>query len=132
MGVRYLLPDNSIVTAIVLKNVKFFNNTNPAPNAGIVQVDKRISLRIEDSCEFESNYGSPLQVFATYLNVSGIIILKNNHAYQGGAISLSYSMLRLQSITRTNTSIILVNNTATNVGGGIFIDQFISIDATDT
>ena len=53
-------------------------------------------------------------------------MFKDNRAFErGGAISLRMSVLRFQSVNHQNTSITFMNNTAANVGGGIYIDNII-------
>ena len=107
----------------------FFNNTSLTPYNGIVQIDRRINLKIEDLCTFEGNKGSPVQAITTNVTLSGTIIFKNNIAFQGGAISLKHSLLKLQSVNKGKVRIIFENNTATDVGGGIYIDKQMNIDS---
>ena len=128
LGVGILRPDSPKTSDIILSSVKFFNNTNPTPNAGVVQVDRSINLSIEDSCVFKANQGTPVQALATTVTLSGVVTFEDNIAFRGGAISLSYSMLRLQSSEERNVNITVVNNTATNAGGGIYINRSMNID----
>ena len=119
LGVGILRPDSPKTSDIILSSVKFFNNTNSTPNAGVVQVDRSINLSIEDSCVFKANQGTPVQALATTV---GVVTFEDNIAFRGSAISLSYSMLRFQSSEERNVNITVVNNTATNAGGGIYIN----------
>ena len=109
--------------------MSFINNTNFLANTGVIQVDGSIILSIENSCEFRANQGSVIHAFETTVTLSGVVTFEDNIAFQGGAISLSYSMLRLRSIDDSNTKILFVNNTATNTGGAIYVDRTISIDS---
>ena len=129
LGVEILQPDSSKGLDIILNNVTFFNNTNVLPNSGIVQVDRSIALSIEDSCVFRGNQGTPIQALATTVTLSGEVIFEDNVAFQGGAISLSYSTLRLKSVDNSSVNVLFVNNTATNTGGGIYIDRSKKIDS---
>ena len=123
LGVSHLYPLTSKEIDISLKNVTFVNNNNDLSDAGIVQVDGRVSLSIEDSCVFRGNHGSAIKAFWTTLTLSGVVIFEENMAFQGGAMYLSYSRLKLQSINKKDTSIVFVNNSATNAGGSIYIDR---------
>ena len=120
-----LTPESSIT----LNNVTFFNNTTPLPNIGIVQVGERFSLSIGDSCVFRGNHGTSVKANSTTVTLSGTVIFENNVALQGGAISMKFSMLTLRSINSTNTTIWFMNNTAKDTGGGIYVDQPLSIDS---
>ena len=115
-------------TDLHLNNVTFFNNSNIQLNTGIVQVDNSINLTIGDSCVFRYNQGTPIQAYSTTVSLSGMVTFENNVAFQGGAISLSQSMLRLVSVNHTNTSVIFANNTANSTGGAIYIDSSVSTD----
>ena len=115
---------NSIIFYVQLKNVTFYNNTNLLSNGGIVQVNGGVSLSVEDSCVFKGNHGTPIKAYyASSITLSGLVIFEDNAAYQGGAISMSFSMLRFKSVNGTNTNILFINNTAERVGGSIFVEQ---------
>ena len=129
LGVAKLLPVSSRLVEITLKNVMFINNTNLLPNAGIVQVDGSVSLSIEDFCEFRGNRGSSIQALTTTVNISGVVSFEDNVAFQGGAISLSFSTLELQSRNGSNTHLSFMNNSATRTGGGIYVDRSLSVDS---
>ena len=129
LGVQSLFPLEPKAMNITVKNVTFLGNINNLASSGIIQVDGRVTLSIEDSCEFRDNLGSVLQAFTTSVTLSGRVTFKNNAATRGGAISLSYSTLVLASVNNTNTSIYFVNNTATVAGGAIYIQGSINIDS---
>ena len=122
LGVKQLLTESTKLCDLTLYKVTFENNS-VLLNTGIVQVDARINLSINDSCKFKKNRGSPIQALSTTVTLSGRISFEDNVAFQGGAISLGRSMLRLLSINGTNTSIVLSNNTVTNTGGGIYVES---------
>ena len=128
LGVEALQPVGTKKVDISLNSIMFFSNTNILPNGGIIQVDGRIRLSVEDSCVFRANHGSSIQALTTNVTLSGGVIFEDNTASQGGAISLSYSVLRFQLRNGTKTTILFINNTATNTGGGIYIAQSLSID----
>ena len=113
---------------INLKNVTFLNNKLDHHFIGIIQVDSTVHLSIGDSCVFRGNQGSVIQALATTVTLSGVVIFEDNVATHGAAMLLKSSMLRLESINGTNTSIQFVNNTATDTGGGIYIDQSLNTD----
>ena len=135
LGVPYIstyfkLPKNLLIT---LKNVTFSNNTNLGVNTGILQVDKRGALSIEDSCVFRGNQGNTIFADSTTITLSGRVIFKENIAFErGGAILLRLSTLNLQSVNNTKTSIAFVNNKAKNVGGSIFISNLFNNINRDT
>ena len=129
LGVTNLEPDKpKILFNVFLKNVTFFKNSIILPDTGIVQVDRSTRLYIEDSCVFRENQGSVIQALATNVTFSGVIIFEGNVAFQGGAISMSYSMLRFKSVNRKNTNIVFRNNKATSTGGSIEVYRSMHID----
>ena len=130
LGVEALQSVSTKKVDISLNSIIFFNNTNILPNGGIIQVDGRISLSVEDSCVFRANHGSSIQALTTNVTLSGGVAFEDNTASYGGAISLSYSLLKFQLRNSTKTTISFINNTATNTGGGIYIAQSLSIDAS--
>ena len=117
---------SSETTAVVLNNVTFFNNTSFTPDSGIVQVEQRIVLNIENSCVFQNNKGSPILAFESTVILSGTIVFEDNIAFQGGAILLKFSLLQLK-LAGNNTIVFFTNNTATN-GGAIYVDGSINTD----
>ena len=130
LGLPNLLLDSSTTTTIRLsiENVTFFNNTNFLVNGGIIQVDGSVGLSILDACAFRQNHGTVIQALMTSVTFSGIIVFEDNVAFQGAAISLSYSMLRFKVTHNSNTSILFHNNEALNTGGSIFVDRSLSVD----
>ena len=131
LGVLNPKRDSSKTATIVLQNVTLFNNTHKLPDAGVIQVDSSIELSIENLCTFRNNQGTVIQALTTEVSLSGEISFENNVAFQGGAISLSYSaLLRLKLIQPTKTSILFVNNTATIAGGSIFVGQSENLDSS--
>ena len=127
LGVPQLVSSSTTFFAITVRNVTFLNNTNLGAKGGIVQADGSVDLSIEDSCVFRGNLGSPIQALETTVTLSGSVLFENNMAFEGGgAISMRLSMLRFRSVNATNTSIAFVNNTAANVGGGIYIKQLLN------
>ena len=111
------------VVDLEIRNVTFFNNTNPLPNAGIIQLDQSIGLSIEDSCVFRSNHGTSVWAIATIVTLSGVVHFRDNIAYQGGAISLLDSKIILQSVNHSDMYVLFENNTALTNGGAINIMQ---------
>ena len=97
-----------------------------------IYAGNRINLTIGDLCVFQGNQGTPIQALWTTVSLSGVVTFENNTAYQGGAISLSLSMLRLVSINHTKTSVIFANNSATRTGGAIYIDSSVIKDPDTT
>ena len=65
---------------------------------------------------FESNIGTPIQVYNGELVVSGNLALRNNTASHGGGMTFIYATLFLQN----NTLIEFINNYVTDTGGGIY------------
>ena len=128
LGVSILQPINYKGADIKIRNSTFSHNTNIEPSGGIVQVDGSVNLSIEDSCVFKSNYGSSVYALTTTVSLSGVVMFEDNVAFQGGAISLSYSKLTFVSTNHSKTVVFFRNNMATNVGGGIYVDQSLNID----
>ena len=130
LGLPNLLLDSSTTTTIKLsiENVTFFNNTNFLVNGGIIQVDGSVGLSILESCAFRQNHGTVIQALMTNVTFSGIVVFEDNVAFQGAAISLSYSMLQFEVTHNSNTSVLFQNNEALNTGGSIFGDRSLSVD----
>ena len=92
---------------VTLENVTFYNNINLSPNTGIIKVDGSVSLDIKDSCVFDKNQGASVWALATNVTLSGEVVFRDNIAYCGGALSLLYSKIIVQSVDHSNTSILL-------------------------
>ena len=118
------------VVDLKIRNVTFFNNTNPLPNAGIIQVDGSIGLTIEDSCVFRNNHGTSVWAIATSVTLSGVVHFRDNIAYQGDAISLLDSKVIFQSVNHSDMYVFFENNTALTNGGAINIipSFFMNVD----
>ena len=77
---------------------------------------------------FRGNQGTPIRGLSTTVTSYGAVLFEDNVAFEGGAISLSLSMLRFAWINGTQTIITVANNTATNTGGGIYVESSLSTD----
>ena len=132
LGVENLQPFCLTPNDIKVKRVNFSRNSNNFPNTGIIQVDRSISLSVEDGCVFRDNYGSVIQAFMTTVSLSGVIMFEKNTAFQGGAISLNWSILRLVSLQNTNSNILFLNNTVNSKGGSIYIEHSFKKDTQVT
>ena len=108
----------NIITCF-LQNVTFLRNFNPSSQSGIIQIDVTMHVSIED-CTFRDNRGSSIVAYLTDFTLSGTILFQNNTADQGGAIVLIFSKMFLSN----NTMIEFQNNTAYDVGGSIYVEQF--------
>ena len=82
-------------------------------------------------CEFQDNKGTPIVAYYSDFTLSGNVTFIGNTANQGGAIALTSSHM---SITK-NTSVVFENNSVTDVGGAIFVEQsnvYLDNDPTTT
>ena len=120
LGVAYPLTfyDFNIIQ-VFFKNVTFLRNYNPSSQSGIIQIDGPMNVSIED-CTFGDNRGSSIVARVTDFTLSGTVLFQDNTADQGGAIVLIFSKMSL----RNNTMIEFQNNTAHNIGGSIYVEQF--------
>ena len=110
---------NMVDVDVFMKNVTFLHNFNPPRQSGIIRIDGPMNVSIED-CTFRDNIGSSIVAYLTDFTLSGTILFQNNTADQGGAIVLIFSKMFLGN----NTMIEFQNNTAHDVGGGIYVEQF--------
>ena len=123
LGGGFLQLSDTKMVDLKIRNVTFFNNTNPRPNSGIIQVDGRFGLAIEDSCIFRNNHGTSVWAIATIVTLSGVVHFRDNIAYQGGAISLFDSKIIFQFVNHSDMYVLFENNTALANGGAINIMQ---------
>ena len=123
LGGDHIQFSDTKVLDLKIRNVTFFNNANPLPNAGIIQVDGSIGLTIEDSCVFRNNHGTSVWAIATIVTLSGVVHFRDNIAYQGGAISLLDAKIIFQSVNHSDMYVLFENNTALTNGGAINIMQ---------
>ena len=100
---------------LVMKNVSFSQNSD-ITSTRLVTVQLTWPVTILD-CTFEGNYGTPIQVVQSTLDILGNVKFVNNSGLKGGALSLEYSRLYVAN----NTRILFKNNTAIDTGGAIFV-----------
>lgn len=111
---NFLLAGNK---TILLKNVCFLDNhvTNSAP----LSVEGPVNMTVEN-CSFMSNSGIST-IFLQLVNVLfvGENIFFGNFGSAGGALHLTTATMHLDN----STSLTFENNTASNVGGAIYVEE---------
>ena len=104
---------------LFMKNVSFSQNSDITGTRLVtVQVARPVKMTILD-CTFEGNYGTPIQVVQSTLNIQGNVKFVDNSGLKGGALSLEYSRVYIAN----NTQILFENNTAIDTGGAIFVQS---------
>ena len=84
---------------------------------GIMLLDISYNV-IFANCSFYANTGSSIWAYNSNFTLSGTIVFNNNAAYEGGALAF-YGESNVY--IANNTNVTLLNNTAENVGGAIFV-----------
>ena len=116
-GISFWSEEESTST-VTIKNVMFMRNNDHSLQPINLQLLNLKRVIIQD-CEFKDNHGSPIQVHYSTVTLSGNLLFKGNLAFRGGGFSLLDSTILIQN----NTNISFINNSATNVGGAIFIHE---------
>ena len=84
---------------------------------GIMLLDISHNLYFTN-CSFYANTGSSIWAYNSNFTLSGTVVFRNNAAYEGGALAFyGDSSVHIAN----NTNVTLLNNTAENVGGAIFV-----------
>lgn len=119
--------DINVKTQVILQNVNFFDN-------GYVEPIRNLTFLIENNlynavelvsagnvtflnCSFFHSEGSALEAFESNIIFSGRITFFGNSAFNGGALNLQSSYIRLTSPTFVN----FTENYAVHNGGGIYV-----------
>ena len=119
-------------TTITLKHTEFKGNTDSRSRPVIVYIARAFRVLVE-SCSFTDNNGTAIQLnndncAPESFNFKGVVNFTGNSGYQGGALSLISAVISI----KPNTTLIFEDNTATDVGGAIFVDTNIPYnDETD-
>ena len=116
---------NSLVRFhILFRNISVINNfANGAGTTGIVTITGPATLNL-DSCLFDNNTGvTVLQLSDVDLHFLGNTTFSNNTGISGGAMVLSNTTMWLD----IGTHIRFINNTASEVGGAIWVTSEIPL-----
>ena len=120
---------SGVAQAVVFESCSFSNNSAvynimtgqfELQGAGTVYANS-IGIHLKEQMEFIANAGSALVLSASYVNISDgcDVMLTNNNALRGGAISLlSSSWMTIGK----NTNISFVRNRADEVGGAVYAE----------
>ena len=102
--------------SVTIKNVEFVGNNDHSQEPTNLQLLNLKNVTIQN-CEFLYNHGSAIQAHFCKVTLSGTLLFKRNLALRGGGLSLLHSTILIQN----NTNIDFINNSATDVGGAIFV-----------
>ena len=106
---------------IEIQNSLFHGNIDLSGNSQIIKLFEANEAKIQDS-NFTDNIGTALNAKGTFLTMSGAVAFVNNTAHNGGALSTS-SVLKMLIAIPENTIINFVNNTASQFGGALYLDN---------
>ncbi len=109
--------------SVVLRNVTFQNNNFTAVIGelpSIVHLSRAVNVTFID-CSFIGNQATALRAYLSVFTVAGNINMSHNFAFRGGALALFGSSYM---IVENNTHILLHNNSASHVGGAVFVDSY--------
>ena len=109
--------------SILFRNISVINNfANGAAATAIVTIRGPATLNL-DSCLFDNNIGvTVLQLSDADLYFLGNTTFSNNNGIRGGAMVVSNTMMWLNN----GTHISFINNTASEVGGAIWVTPEVS------
>ena len=121
-------------TTVTLKHTEFRGNTDGRSRPVVVYIARALHVLVED-CTFTDNNGTAIQVnnvndncAPESFNFKGLVNFTRNSGYRGGALSLISAVISI----KPNTTLLFEDNTATDVGGAIFVDDNIPYnDETD-
>lgn len=108
---------NYSISRIVLQNVSFVNNHDYHQSPVTMELTHANNVNVEDGL-FEKNLGTPIQAYLSDIVISGYTMFLDNTAEQGGAVSLHLCRMYITN----NTVILAQNNTATEVGGALYVE----------
>lgn len=121
-------------TIVTLKHTEFRGNTDGRSRPIIVYIARAFHVLVEN-CSFTDNNGTAIQLNNVNSDCvpesfifQGVVNFSGNSGYRGGALSLISAVISINP----NTTLIFEDNTATDVGGAIFVDTNIPYnDVTD-
>ena len=102
---------------IVLHNVTFMYN-EAFPYAAVVSLSYLYNISLID-CYFVANKGTAVQIDYSTVQVQGTLEFRNNEAFQKGSLAFDGNSCLVMG---NNTHILFQNNSATHVGGGIYVE----------
>ena len=115
---------------VTIRNTIFKDNFDFSRDPVVNWLFRISNVTIVD-CEFQDNKGTPIVAYYSDFTLSGNLTFIGNIANRGGAIALTSSHM---SVTK-NTSVVFENNSVTDVGGAIFVEQpnvYLDNDPTTT
>ena len=110
-----------IPTQVIVRNSLFSNNVH-IHNLGLIQSTVYLADVVNvwfSDCVFHSNLATAILAARSTVYITGTVEFFNNTGYEGGALGLHGSSL--VSLTQNNTYINFTQNSASNVGGAIFV-----------
>lgn len=111
-------PSSLYKTGVVIRNTQFVNNHDLRGQPIVIWLFSITNITITD-CKFHGNEGTPIVAYHSEFTLSGNVAFVDNTANKGGAIALTSSLMQITK----NTSILFQNNSATDVGGAIYVEQ---------
>ena len=103
---------------VLLDNVSFIGNRDLGSNPAIVLIVNCANISI-NNCLLAGNKGTPIELIASRMFFTGNTMFHDNIAYRGGALSLTDSTVFLHN----NSAVSFRSNTATDIGGAIFVNN---------
>ena len=109
-----------------LRNVSFLNNRdNSSTELTTIKVAGIGNTVLVHDCLFQGNLGTPIKMLLGELYFSGMTKFSDNEGLQGGALALVFSKVYFTN----NTKVVLENNTALDMGGGIYVQYVEEFDS---
>ena len=102
----------------IVGNVLFYNTSN-GPGSLPFLIPAASNVTISGTITFANNKHTPLTSYSCTITLLGNISFLNNIGTKGGAIALYPSTLNINA----NTSVYFYNNSATEIGGAIFVTR---------
>ena len=103
---------------VVITNCTFQQNDDHVRNLQIVLLQGIDNVTITNS-KFIDNSGTAIRAMESNITFAGDVVFANNTAWQGGALSLTSSIITLSA----NATMEFVGNRAIQSGGAIFIED---------
>ena len=116
-------PPNILQSQIYFRNVSFLFNgysvlqPNQVPAVGILLLSRNVTF---SDCTFSGNRGTSISAINSIFYVSGTNRFINNAGYRGAGLAFDRESYM---IVNSDTDILFQENSATSVGGAIFVEK---------